>query len=216
MIVYLHSFDSRYAGRTFGRHIGMDVRHISVPELTDPKQIADVVVAGLKEEERSAPEGSIDLLVIVSDGGPGYFTLSGGLEDEYFWIDEERVGHFAKPFAPLLRSEKDLGEGVEIHGCCPAAAEIDIATGKASDPEAGRRFVGTLASTFGHRVKASADSGLAGIDEDYEDSLVEAWPSTDVAGEAEIRIVRDMGSVVGFGTSSRIEATASIDPGSVL
>ena len=211
MIVYLHSSDSRYAGRTFGRHIGMDVRHVAVPEWTEPEDVAGVVVAELNEEGGSSPEAAVDLLVIVADGGAGYFTLSGEPDDEYFWIDRERAGQFAAPFASLLKPKNELGQGVEIHGCSPAAAEIDLLTGKVIRPDDGRRFLGVLAAAFGHQVKASADAGPGGLDENYEDSLVEARPSDVVDGETEIRVVRDMGSNVGFGTASRLEGMFGID-----
>jgi hypothetical protein len=210
MIVYLHSFKDRYAGRTFSRHIGMDIRHINVPDSTELKDIADVMVAGLNEEEQAAPEGLIDLLVIVAPGGPGFFTLSGEPQDEAFWIDEHSAETFAIPFARLLKPRNFLGEGVEIHGCGPGAAKIDPWTGEASDPDSGHRFLMKLAGFFAHRVKASADAGLTGVDEDYEDSLLEAAPSTDVDGEAEIRIVRDVGSDAGSGAASRLEAMCGV------
>src|SRR5688500_10002480 len=115
MIVYLHSFEDRYAGQTFGRHIGMDVRHINAPESAELEDIAGAVVAGLKEDERAAPEGLIDLLVIIASGGLGFFTLSGKPKDEAFWINEHSDEQFASLFAPLLKPWKHLGEGVEIH-----------------------------------------------------------------------------------------------------
>ena len=189
----------------------MDVRHVAVPELTEPEDVAGVVVAELNEEGGSSPEAAVDLLVIVADGGAGYFTLSGEPDDEYFWIDRERAGQFAAPFASLLKPKNELGQGVEIHGCSPAAAEIDLLTGKVIRPDDGRRFLGVLAAAFGHQVKASADAGPGGLDENYEDSLVEARPSDVVDGETEIRVVRDMGSNVGFGTASRLEGMFGID-----
>jgi hypothetical protein len=210
MIIYLHSFKDRYAGRTFSRHIGMDIRHINVPDSTELKDIADVMVAGLKEEEQAAPEGLIDLLVIVAPGGPGFFTLSGEPQDEALWIDEHSAETFASPFARLLKPKNFLGEGVEIHGCGPGAPEIDPYSGEAVDANSGYRFIGKLAGLFAHRVKASADEGLVGVDEDYEDSLVEAEPSPDLDGETEIRIVRDMRSDAGFGAASRLEAMCSV------
>ena len=210
MIVYLHPFDNRYAGRTFGRHIGMDVRHVIVPESAELKDIASVVVAGLKEEERAASNGLIDLLVILAPGGPGYFTLSGKPQDEVFWITEHTAEQFAGPFASLLKPLNHRGQGVEIHGCGPGAAEIDPLTGEAADPESGHRFIMKLAGFFAHQVKASADAWLTLVDEDYEDSLLEAAPSADGDGEFEIRVVRDMLSGAGFGTASRLEAMCGV------
>lgn len=206
MIVYLYPNKSQYAGRTFGRHIGLDVRHVQLPEFVEPADVAEVFVESLDEDERAAANGSVDALVIVADGGPGWIKLSGGQNDEQLVIDEHNALDFASRFARFLKSARDGGEGVEIHACSPAAPLLNEITGEIEDEKVGVDFLAVLAAAFGQRVVASADPHVNGIDEDFEDSRVEAEPVD--AGEAEVtvRVIRDVNFDRGSPVLSRVEA----------
>ena len=204
MIVYLHSYEDRHAGRTFSRHVGLDVRHVSVPEHIDPEDIAAAVVGSFEEEERSAPQGLIDLLVINAKGGPGRIRLSAGEGDE-FDINERLAAAFASGFAPLLKRRERGGQGVEIHGCGAAGGSTDPLTGEVQDPHVGLRFLYKLARSFDARVRASADPNGHAADEEFESSLAEALPSDDPDWEGHARVLRDLTLDRGAGITSRVE-----------
>ena len=207
MIVYLHPNDARYAGRTFSRHIGMDVRHVILPEEIALEDVAGAVVASFEEDERSAPEGTVDSLVIFAEGGPGWICLTASDGDEEN-ITKANAAKFAGPFAKLLKPSNRNGQGVEIHGCGPAAAAVDQFDGELEDADAGLRFLYELAAEFGCRVLASADPDLSEFDEAYTDSLVEAQPDDDDPDwEGHVRILRDAVFERGSALSSRVEAT---------
>ena len=211
MILYLHPYIIRYAGQTFGRHIGLDVRDVHLLQGGIPKDgpsadIAEAVVRHFEDDESRSPDGLIDLLVIVADGGPGYMKLSGGEHDDQYLIDVHNAEEFAAPFARLLKPRSHGGEGVEIHACGIAGPSRHPVTGEVEDAELGLRFVARLAVAFGQRVLASGDPALVEIDELFEDSLVEAQPSEDQDGDGDVRVLRDVTFAMGSGRPSRIES----------
>jgi len=182
MIVYIHSYDVADAGRTFGRHLGREVKHVVVPESTQVSDVARLVLSSFTVEERSSAAGSIDLLILNSHGSPGVLHL-GGIEDDAFDLHIGNAAAFAEPFARFLKSGRSGGQGVEIHGCGVAGGSLmrgcnGEVTDEIDDPHIGFRFLYALACGFESRVMASASPQVSDYDGFFEDTLICASPDS--------------------------------------
>lgn len=212
MIIYIHPKDDRYAGKTFSRHIGLDVRHVMLPKFLGPQDVASRVVESFNEDERGEPDGRIDLLVIFADGGPGWIRLTDFGVDGEDKIDEREAARFAEPFSELMKPSREGGLGVEIHGCGAAAPAIDPYTGEMEDATVGLRFLYELAMGFNCTVRASGDPNLRELDDSYTDSLVEAHPEYDDPDwEGHVRVVRDGRFALGHVLKAKVEASQSCE-----
>lgn len=191
------------------RHDGRDVRHVVVPAHTSVRSIAIGVLGVLTDEERATPNGSVDMLLFNSHGGPGIIHIGEG-------ITHHNVATLGELTGPLLKPIVEGGEGIEIH-CCEVAAgstECELlypstsqghamtrsilhsrshARSEVSSPDEqnsiGVRFLYAMACSFDIRVRASLHRQVPDWYGFFEGSIVEALPDTDIDWHSHVRQV---------------------------